>query len=352
MKKRFVCYLVIVAMAFSLLMGCAGQQENPEPEEAITLSSYNDAKVGVCIYQLSDNFMSLFQEELISYLLSKGFSKNNIIVYGSANSENVQLSQVEKLVEYGVDALIINPVNSSVVHSITDMATAADIPLVYINREPSGDEEIRWETLGLNVTYVGGDARQSGIYQGEILADLGLEQLDKNGDGAVQYYMIEGAPENIDAGYRTMYSVSTIKNSGIEMECLLDEVSDWDRDKARLITLEGLVDDLIPEVVICNNDAMALGAIDALVDAGLKPGQDVYVVGVDALPEALTAIEDGTLAGTVFNDYIEQSHLAADAMMNYLQGDSNEHYIGCNYVMVNTVNVKAIEQKIKKSEDE
>ena len=342
--------MVVVAMAFSLLMGCNGQQSK-EPEEAITLSSYNDTKVGVCIYQLSDNFMSLFQEELISFLVSKGFSKDNIIVYGSANSETVQLSQVEELIKEGVSALIINPVNSSVVPSITDMAVAANIPLVYVNREPSGDEESRWESFGLDVTYVGCDARQSGIYQGEILMDVGLDTLDKNGDGVLQYFMIEGAPENSDAGYRTMYSVSTIKNAGIEMECLLDEVGNWELERAETIVGEALREALVPEIIICNNDAMALGAIDALKAFGYVPGRDVYVVGVDALPEALTAIEEGTLSGTVFNDYILQSHKAATAVMNYLQGEGNEHYINCNYTKVNNANVRDISDRIKNGTD-
>lgn len=352
MKKTIVCYMVMVALTFSLLVGCSAEVGISQPEEAVTLSSYSGTKVGVCIYQITDNFMTLFSNELVNYLVSKGFSKDNIIVYGSANSEAIQLSQVEKLIEDGVDALIINPVNSSVARSITDLAASNGIPLVYINREPSGEEELRWEEYGMNVTYVGCDARQSGIFQGEIVVDLGLDTLDKNGDGIIQYYMIEGAPENIDAGYRTMYSVSTIKNAGIEMDCLLDEVGKWDRATSKLITREGLAQGLIPELIICNNDAMALGAVDAIKSAGFKAGQDIYVVGVDALPEAIYAIEEGTLAGTVFNDFILQSHRAAEVMMNYLQGNSNEHYVGCDYKKVSSKNAQVIMKMIQGGDSE
>lgn len=338
--------MVVVAMALSFLTGCSKKDE-VKPQEAITFSSYNDTKVGVCIYQISDNFMSLFNEELVSYLTSKGFSKNNIIVYDGANSETVQLEQVEKLIDQGVDALIVNPVNTSIVKTITDKATAADIPLVYINREPSGDEEQRWEANGLKVTYVGCDARQSGIYQGEILVDLGLDKLDKNGDGIIQYYMIEGAPENVDAECRTIYSISTIKNAGIRVECLLDDVGNWERDTAATVVEKALTNGLVPEVIICNNDAMALGAIDVLKKLRIVPGQDVYVIGVDALPDALSAIQDGTMAGTVFNDYIMQSHRTADVVMSYLQGETNEHYVGCDYAKVTSANVKVIEARLK-----
>lgn len=349
MKKKLVCYMVMVALAFSLLVGCSSQVVEEKPQEAVTLSSYSGTKVGVCIYQISDNFMTLFNNELVNYLVSKGFSKNNIIVYGSANSESIQLSQVEKLIDEGVDALIINPVNSSVARAITDKAVSNGIPLVYINREPSGEEELRWENYGFDVTYVGCDARQSGIYQGELVLDLGLDELDKNGDGVIQYFMIEGAPENVDAGYRTMYSVSTIKNAGIEMECLLDEVGNWERATSKLLVREGLSQGLIPELVICNNDAMALGAVDAIKSGKLVPGKDIYVVGVDALPETIAAIEDGDIAGTVFNDYILQSHRAADAVMNYLQGNGNEHYVGCDYKKVSAKNAQVIMKMILNS---
>ncbi|MBQ6588999.1 MAG: substrate-binding domain-containing protein [Butyrivibrio sp.] len=342
MKKKMVCYIVMAALMLSLLVGCSSEKISDSTPESVAYSSYSDVKIGICIYQLADNFMSLFSNELVSYLVSKGFSRDNIILLGSANNDSVQLSQVEELIAGGAKALIINPVNSSVAHSITDLAASHNIPLVYINREPSGDEENRWESYQLDVCYVVCDARQSGIYQGELLLTLGNKALDRNGDGKIQYFMIEGAPENIDAGYRTLYSVSTLKNADLQLDCLLDEVGNWDCATAQLIVRKGIKEGLIPEVIICNNDAMALGAIEAVEQAGLKPGEDVYVVGVDALPEAIEMVQEGKLLGTVYNDYVLQSHLAADAAINYLQGNGNEHYIGCDYVKVNRDNAQDI----------
>ena len=342
MKKKMICYILMAALMLSLFTGCSSSKESDPVQESVAYSSYSDVKLGICIYQLTDNFMSLFSSELVNYLVSQGFSRDNIILLGSANNESVQLSQVEELIADGVNALIINPVNSSAAHSITDMASSKNIPLVYINREPSGDEENRWESYNLDVCYVGCDARQSGIYQGELLLKLGKNRLDRNGDGKIQYYMIEGSPENIDAGYRTLYSVSTLKNADLQLDCLLDEVGNWDRATAQLIVRKGIKEGLTPEVIICNNDAMALGAIEAVEQAGLEPGEDVYIVGVDALPEAIEMVEAGKLAGTVYNDYVLQSHRAADAIINYLQGTGNEHYIGCDYVKVSAENAQDI----------
>ena len=178
--------LITICVAFSLLVGCNGTGNLVTGDVAASQSSFRDKHVGVCIYELNDSFMSLFTNELIRYLVSEGFSKENIKVYGGSNNEAVQLSQVKALVDERVDALVINPVNASVAHTITELATGSSIPVVYINREPTGDEEDKWEEYNLKATYVGCDARQSGIYQGELVLGIGMDKLDRNHDGILQ----------------------------------------------------------------------------------------------------------------------------------------------------------------------
>ena len=308
----------------------------------------SDKKVGICIYQFSDNFMTLFRTELENYLIELGFSKDNITIQDGANDQATQSNQIDAFIADGVDLLIINPVNSSSAESITDKVVAANIPLVYVNREPSEDEEKRWEDNGWNVTYVGCDARQSGTMQGEIIADLGLDTIDKNGNGKVDYIMIEGDPENVDAQYRTEYSIKALEDAGLEVNCLDDQVGMWDQATAQQLVANSLSqngNDI--EVVFCNNDAMALGALQAIESAGRTVGEDIYLVGVDALSEALEDVLAGTMTGTVFNDHFSQSHSAADAAINYLSGAGNEHYIGCDYVKVTKDNAQEILDMVK-----
>ncbi|MDD3369754.1 MAG: substrate-binding domain-containing protein, partial [Lachnospiraceae bacterium] len=247
-----------------------------------------------------------------------------------------------------VDVLIINPVNSSSAETITDMVVEANIPLVYINREPDESEEKRWEDNKWNVTYVGCDARQSGTYQGQMIADLGLEKLDMNGNGKVDYVMIEGDPENVDAQYRTEFSVKALEDAGLEVNCLDDQVGNWDQATAQQLVANSLSqygDDV--EVVFCNNDAMALGALQSIEAANRTVGEDIYLVGVDALSEALEDVLAGTMTGTVFNDHFSQSHSAADAAVNFLTGAGNEYYIGCDYVMVTQDKAQEILDMVK-----
>ena len=307
-----------------------------------------DKKVGVCIYQFSDNFMTLFRGELESYLEELGFSKDNITIQDGANDQATQSNQIDAFIADGVDLLIINPVNSSSAESITDKVVAANIPLVYINREPSEDEEKRWEDNDWDVTYVGCDARQSGTMQGEIISDLGLDAIDKNGNGKVDYIMIEGDPENVDAKYRTEFSVKALEDAGLEVNQLDDQVGNWDQATAQNLVANDLSqfgDDV--EVVFCNNDAMALGALQAIEAAGRTVNKDIYLVGVDALVEVVENVMNDKMTGTVFNDYFGQAHTAADKALDFVNGKDVDNVYMVDYVKVTTENAGDILEMIK-----
>ena len=292
--------------------------------------------------------MTLFRTELENYLVSQGFSKDNIKIVDGANDQATQSNQIDNFITEGVDVLIINPVNSSSAETITDKVVGADIPLVYINREPSADEQKRWVDNNWDVTYVGCDARQSGTMQGELIVDLGLEKVDLNGDGKVQYVMVEGDPENVDAQYRTEFSVKALTDAGWEVECLVDQVGNWDQAQGEQIVANALAqygNDV--EVVFCNNDAMALGAYTAIQNAGRKVNENIYLTGVDALAEALQLVIEGDMTGTVLNDHFAQSHSAADAAIGFANGDTVEKYIGCDYKKVTNENAQEVLDQVK-----
>jgi len=338
MNKKLVGTILAGVMAATSFMAV------PTMAEEVDLS---DKKVGVCIYQFADNFMSLYRAELEKYLIDQGFSAENIQIQDGANDQATQTGQIDAFIADGVDVLIINPVTPGSANVITDKAVEAGIPLVYINREPDATEEARWEENDWDVTYVGADARQSGTMQGEIIADLGLDAIDFNGNGKVDYIMIEGDPENVDAQYRTEFSVKALEDAGLEVNQIDDQVGMWDQQKGSDLVANSLSmygNDI--EVVFCNNDAMALGALQAIQSAGRTVGKDIYLVGVDALSEALENVLAGTFTGTVFNDHFAQADGAADAAIAYLKGEDVEHYIGCDYVKVTADNVADIQAKL------
>ena len=304
-------------------------------EAAAEVKTY---KVGVAIYQYNDNFMTLYRQEIEAYFktLETDTVKYEITMVDSQNDMNTQSSQIDTFITQGMDVIILNLVQTSSADVLIDKIVAADIPLVLINREPLGETDESYAGIINNakVCYVGADARQSGTMQGEIVKALPASG-DINGDGVVKYIMVVGDPENPDAQYRTEYSIKALTDAGVEVNCLVENVGNWDQTKGQEITAAALAqfgDDI--EVVFCNNDGMALGAAAAIEAAGRTVGENIYLLGVDALDECQEMVQAGTMTGTVLNDHIGQSHAAVDAAVAALNGEALQNYYWVNYVMV------------------
>jgi len=338
--KKILVFVLLLALAFSTI-ACAAPAAAPaeeatteaatEPaaEPAATVTTY---KVGVSIYKFDDNFMTLYRQELESYFksLETDAVKYEVTIVDGKGDMAEQTNQVDTFLAQGVDVLIVNLVQSSSAATITDKAKAAGVPVVYINREPSADDMKAWD----KICYVGADARQSGTYQGEIIATL-PNKGDQNGDGVVSYVMIMGDPENVDAQYRTEFSIKALTDAGIKVEELFKQRGDWAQEKGQELAANALAQfgDKI-DVIFCNNDGMALGAYQAIVAAGRTVGKDIYLVGVDALAECVQMVKDGTMTGTVLNDHIGQSHTAVDAAVKYIMGETVETYLWVDYQKV------------------
>ena len=308
----------------------------------------SDKKVGISIYKFDDNFMTLYRTELVRYLTEDlGFKAENVVVQDGKGDQAEQTNQIQNFITQKYDVLILNLVQASSASEFTDMCKDAGIPVVYINREPDASEEERWASEGIAATYVGCDARQSGTFQGEEILETETKG-DINGDGKVSYIMIQGDPENVDAQYRTEFSVKALTDAGVEVEELLLQRGDWDQAKAQQIAQDALNQhgDKI-EVIFCNNDAMALGALQAIEAAGRTVNEDIYLVGVDALTEAVQNVIDGKQTGTVFNDHFAQAQTAGDIAVKLLSGEAVDPVNMVDYTKVTQENAQAILDQLK-----
>ena len=308
---------------------------------------FSDKKVGISIYKFDDNFMTLYRTELERYLTEElGFKKENITIQDGKGDQAEQTNQIQNFIASGVDVMILNLVQSSSAPQVTDMCKDAGIPVVYINREPDSAEEERWASDSISATYVGADARQSGTYQGEEIVET-ANKGDINGDGKVSYIMVQGDPENVDAQYRTEKSIERLSQD-IEVEELTKQRGDWDQTKGQEITANALSQygDKI-DVVFCNNDAMALGALQAIEAAGRTVNKDIYLVGVDALVEVVENVMNDKMTGTVFNDYFGQAHKAADVALDFVNGKDVDNVYMVDYVKVTPENASEILELIK-----
>ena len=296
-------------------------------------------KVGVAIYQYNDNFMTLYRQEIENYFktLETDTVKYEVTMVDGKNDMGEQTNQIDTFITQKMDVIICNLVQTSSAEVIIDKVVAAGIPLVLINREPlgdNGDESYPGIIDNPTVCYVGADARQSGTYQGEIVLAL-PNKGDINGDGVVSYVMVVGDPENPDAQYRTEYSIKALTDAGVKVKELVKNVGNWDQTKGQEIVAAALTqygDEI--EVVFCNNDGMALGAAAAIEAAGRKVGEDIYLLGVDALDECQEMVQKGTMTGTVLNDHIGQSHKAVDVAIQALNGEPIDNYYWVDYVKV------------------
>ena len=293
------------------------------------------ANIGVCIYQFADNFMTLYRTDLEGYLKDMGYS---VTIMDGKNDQNTQTEQINTFLQQGVDVLIINPVQTTSAQTIVDTISPSGTPIVFINREP--DKSVL-DSYADKCCYVGADARQSGTYQGELILETET-QGDINGDGVITYIMCKGDPENIDAQYRTEYSIKALEDAGKKVNCLYEYLDNWDQTTAQQDVANALSQygDQI-EVVFCNNDAMALGALQSIQQAGRTVGKDIYLVGVDALAEAVQDVLDGNMTGTVLNDDVGQATAAAEATKLYVEGSKVEQYYWVDYVKVTKDNASS-----------
>jgi methyl-galactoside transport system substrate-binding protein len=345
--KKMIALLLSVVIIASLFTACSNKPKetpgetpagNATETPAATKAPADTAeaktvKVGITIYKFDDNFMTLYRQELERYFkedLSTDKVKYEVTVVDGKNDQAEQTNQIQTFIADKYDVIIANLVQSSAAATVVNMCKDANIPCIFINREPTAEDLDLWD----KIAYVGADARQSGTMQGEIITNL-ENHGDINGDGKVSYVMVIGDPENVDAQYRTEYSIKALTDNGIQVEELVAQRGDWDQSKGQEIVASALTQygNQI-EVVFCNNDAMALGARQAIQAAGRTVGKDIYLVGVDALDEVVAYVKTGEITGTVLNDHIGQAHTAADVAVKAVNGEEIVKNYTVDYVKV------------------
>jgi len=287
--------LVAVALAALLFVSCGG-------------GAGGKPKIGVAIYKFDDTFMSYVRNAISDNAKDKA----ELEIVDSQNAQPTQNEQVDAFLSKNMKAIAINPVDRTAAAAIIEKAKAKKTPVVFFNREPLPEDMQSWD----KVYYVGAKAEQSGTMQGEIVVEYwkAHPEADKNKDGKIQYIMLKGEPGHQDAELRTQYSIKAVTDAGIAVDKLAEDTAYWDRPKAfdKMKAFLSAYGDKI-EVVFCNNDDMALGAIEALKSDGYFTGKkQIAVVGVDATAPALQAIEEGTLLGTVLNDAKNQGKATFD----------------------------------------
>jgi len=245
-----------------------------------------------------ENIRIVLEQKAKEYERETGV-KVTLDIQDAKGNQNTQNNQVERFIALGCDVLCVNPVDRTSAAVIIDKAMGADVPIVFFNRQPVEEDMNRWE----EVYYVGADAKKSAVQQGQIIVDLYREKpeaLDLNGDGVVSYAMLEGESSHQDSLIRTEWSIQTLKDAGVPIEKITGGIANWERSQGSALMEQWL--EAYPgriELVISNNDDMALGAIDAMERLQILK---INLVGIDATIPGVEAVNSKKLLGTVESD--------------------------------------------------
>ncbi|MGE4277232.1 MAG: galactose ABC transporter substrate-binding protein [Lawsonibacter sp.] len=334
---RLISLVLTAALLLPMLTGCRSGGET----EGKTL------RIGVAMYTQDDTFISTIVQDLERMAQEEEGEKPfkiNLSTADGRSNQTTQLDQVDRFLTRGCDVLCVNIVDRTAAAVIIDKAEEAGVPLVFFNRQPVAEDIQRWD----RIYYVGARAEEGGTLQGQLVLNAWQsrqDELDRNGDGVLQYVMLEGEPGHQDALLRTEYSIKALTDAGVEVEKLVSDTANWNRGQA-MAKMQRWLEEFGPEieVVFANNDDMALGAIDAFHEAGAELPM---VVGVDATAPALEAVKSGELYGTVLNDAQGIARAMLDLMLALTEGgdpaDTMEledgHYIWLPYQPVTQGNL-------------
>ena len=309
-----------VLLGAALLLGtgaCAGMGR----DEDTTL------RVGVAVYKGTDTYISNMTQAMelsaAAWEETSG-GRVQVVVADAGENQNTQNEQIGRFIDLGYDVLCVNLVDRTDAARVIGKAREADVPVVFFNREPVREDLESWE----KVYYVGSDARQSAQLQAQIVLELWEEDraaLDKNGDGVLQYAMLEGESRHQDAMIRTEVSVQTLREAGVPLERVEGGIANWERSQADVLTESWLLERPDIELILCNNDDMALGAADAVERLGLDLGN---IVGIDGTPQGLEAVEEGRLLGTVVMDYAAHGETIFQLARTLAGGETPEEVEG------------------------
>jgi len=376
LRKGMAVCLSLSLCLLPLLSACQRKEARKEKKKL---------QIGVTIYDNYDTFLSGYMtafEKEISKKRAEGV-EIGLFRYNAAGSQALQNEQVEEMLEKDCDVLCVNLVDRTAPSEIIDMAKKKNVPIIFFNRELVDEDLAQWNQL----YYVGADAKQSGVLQGEMAAEDILSEepekptpevplaspedeeeaseksqdkagnaeeiqdfvlqksredldilereassedtqtsteegtqtsteegtekkalilsprVDKNGDGVIQYLMFEGEAGHQDAIVRTEYSVNTLMQQGIPMKKLSYAIANWSRAEAqsKMMQFYPEFQDQI-ELILSNNDDMALGVLDAYDKIGLPKDKRPFIYGIDGTVVGLEAVKKGNLMGTVYND--------------------------------------------------
>jgi inositol transport system substrate-binding protein len=286
------------------------------------------ADIGVTMAKFDDNFLTVLRNGIQSYADANG---QKVQIEDAQGDVAKQLDQINNFIASGVTAIIVNAVDTSATQAMSDAAAAANIPLVYVNRQP-----INVDTLPDNQAFVASNEVDSGTLETLEVCRL----LKEGGKAAANVYVMQGELSNQAAVQRTadIHDVIGGTECGVKVNIIDEQTANWSRDEAQTLMTNWLSTGTAFDAVIANNDEMAIGAIQAMKAGGIDMAS-VIVAGIDATQDALAAMAAGDQDITVFQDAAGQGSGAVDAAVKLAAGETVEQKVYIPFQLVTPANM-------------
>ena len=291
-------------------------------------SAMAGTKIAVSMAKFDDNFLTVLRNGIQAHAKEIGV---DVQIEDAGNDVAKQLDQIKNFAASGVQAIIVNPVDTSATQAMTDAAAAAKVPLVYVNRQP-----INVDTLPANQAFVASNEADSGTLETKQICKL----LAAKGKKEANIYVMEGELSNQAAVQRTkdIHEVMAGPDCGVKLNIIAEQTANWSRDEGQNLMTNWLSTNKPFDAVIANNDEMAIGIINALKAAGKKPS-DTPVGGVDATQDALAVMKSGDLMATVFQNAAGQGSGSVDTAVKLAKGEKVEKKVYIPFELVTPENV-------------
>ena len=318
----------------------AEETEAPAEETTEAEAPAEAGSVAVFYYTYGDTYISSVRSALDAALDAAGVAYQD---YDSNNSQTTQTEQIDTAITQGAKVLVVNQVDTGsddTTKNIIEKAQAKDIPVIFFNRSVSEEVVTAYD----KAVFVGTDYEMAGHMQGEMIGNYLVENydtVDLNGDGVISYVMFKGQEGNAEADARTQYGVEdanavltaagkeelSFYDSSNSNKYLVDQAGAWSAAAATEYMQTAMsqyseANNNMIELVIANNDEMAIGSVTALQNAGYnKEGATVIpVFGVDATDAAKDAIAAGSMIGTIKQDAEGMANTIAQIAQNFQGG--------------------------------
>lgn len=284
--------------------------------------------VGVSMARFDDNFLTVLRNGIQSHADANGIT---VQIEDAQDDVAKQLDQINNFIASGVDAIVVNPVDTSATQAMTDAAAAANVPLVYVNRQP-----INVDTLPDNQAFVASNEVDSGTLETIEVCRL----LKEKGKDNANIYVMMGQLSNQAAVQRTkdIHDVMADGRCAVTLTIIDEQTANWSREEAQNLMTNWLSTNTPFDAVIANNDEMAIGAIQAMKAAGISM-EEIVVGGVDATQDALAAMQAGDLDVTVFQNAAAQGSGSLNAAVALAKGEAVDQKVWVPFELVTPANI-------------